>query len=293
MLTDTNRRVQMILKGRLNNTQIAELTNCSRATVRSWRDRLKDCDLDPSGVSDMSETELRRLVAPGIFSRKQELAEPDFDTIQFEVSQRGVRLKTLYSDYCQGIAEGRSAMSRTTFYRRVAEVADKRNVILSFDYEPGEMIQGEVGVERDYELLCAASAKSRRTFVLALESQASVPVLDALVRMFEFFRGVPVLVTIDNFKAAVAVPRRGSKEAKITSEFSEFADHYGFSFVAARVRKPRDKGIVENAVGIVQDYVLAPLRNRRFFSLAEMNTALSDRVDQLNSRPHAWARRSQ
>lgn len=218
MLTDTHRRVQMILKGRLNNTQIAELTNCSRATVRSWRDRLKDCDLDPSGVSDMSETELRHLVAPGIFSRKQELAEPDFNTIQFEVSQRGVRLKTLYSDYCQGIAEGRSAMSRTTFYRRVAEVADKKNVILSFDYEPGEMIQvdfvgrkklkqplllDEVGAECDYELFCAASAKSRKAFVFALESQASVPVLDAFGRMFEFFGGVPVLVTIDNFKAEI------------------------------------------------------------------------------------------
>ncbi|KGJ02174.1 Integrase core domain-containing protein [Paracoccus halophilus] len=79
-----------------------------------------------------------------------------------------------------------------------------------------------------------------------------------MIKIFAFFGGVPILVTIDNFKAAVAVPRRGSEDATIPAEFTAFADHYGFSFVAARVRKPRDKGIVENAVGIVQDDVLPP-----------------------------------
>ncbi|WP_156894460.1 IS21 family transposase [Rhodobacter xanthinilyticus] len=300
MLTDTHRRVQMLLKGRLNNTQIADLTNCSRATVRTWRERLKDCDLAPNAISELSETELRRLVAPGVFSRKQDLAEPDFDKIRFEVDERSVRLKTLYIDYRQGVPDGFRAMSRTTFYRTVAQMADKKDVTLSFDYEPGEMIQAdfvgrkklkqpllldEGGSERDYEVFCAASAKSRKIFVCALESQATVPVLGVMVRMLEYFGGVPVLVTIDNFKAAVAVPRRGAEEATITSEFAAFADYYGFSFIATRVRKPRDKGIVENAVGIVQDDVLAPLRNRRFFSLAEMNAALSDRVTQLNERP--------
>lgn len=283
MLTDTHRRVQMILKGRLNNTQIAELTNCSRTTVRAWRRRLNGCHLDAAEVAALPETGLRRLVAPGAFSRKQDMAMPDFDKILFEVDERGVTLKTLYEEYCGGLSQGSRAMSRSTFYRSVAEEADKKNVTLSFDYEPGEMIQAdfvgrkklkqpvlvdETGRERDYEIFCAASAKSRKTFVCALESQARMPVLDVMIQMFGFFGGVPVLVTIDNFKAAVAIPRRGSEDATITAEFAAFADHYGVSFIATRVRRPRDKGIVENAVGIVQNDVLAPLRNRRFFSLA-------------------------
>lgn len=126
MLTDTHRRVLLILKGRLNNTQIAELTNCSRATVRNWRIQLEGCDLDADRAAALSETELRRLVAPGAFSRKQDLAEPDFDKVQFEVDQRGVRLKTLYEEYCRGIATGERAMSRSTFYRSIAEAAEKK-----------------------------------------------------------------------------------------------------------------------------------------------------------------------
>ncbi len=311
MLTDTHRRVQMIMKGRLNNSQIATFTNCARATVRAWRKRLNESGLNEDEITALSEMELRRIVAPGAFRRKQKMALPDYDKILFEAGERGVRLKTLYKDYCDSLAEGARAMSRTTFYRSVAEMADRKNVILTFEYEPGEMIQADFvgrktlkqpilvdadGLERAYEIFCAASAKSRKTFVWALENQARIPVLEVMTRMLEFFGGVPVLVTIDNFKAAVAVPRRGGADAIITADFKALADHYGFSFVATRVRKPRDKAIVENAVGITQDDILAPLRNRRFFSLAEMNAAIMDLLRALNDRPmrgHAGASRNE
>jgi IstB-like ATP binding protein len=52
----------------------------------------------------------------------------------------------------------------------------------------------------------------------------------------------------------------------------------------ARVRKPRDKAKVEVAVQIVQRFVLARLRNRRFFSLVELNTAIRECVSDLNAK---------
>ena len=52
----------------------------------------------------------------------------------------------------------------------------------------------------------------------------------------------------------------------------------------ARVRKPRDKAKVETAVGIVSRYVLGRLRNRRFFSLDELNAAIRDCVAAINAK---------
>ena len=63
------------------------------------------------------------------------------------------------------------------------------------------------------------------------------------------------------------------------------ASHYGTAIVPARPYKPRDKAKVEVGVQVVQRWILARLRNRRFFSLAELNQAIRDLVDQLNDRP--------
>ena len=52
----------------------------------------------------------------------------------------------------------------------------------------------------------------------------------------------------------------------------------------ARIRKPRDKAKVENAVGLVERYMLGRLRNRTFFSLDELNDAVRDCVTSINAK---------
>ena len=69
------------------------------------------------------------------------------------------------------------------------------------------------------------------------------------------------------------------------SHYADMAAHYGTAIVPTRVRKPRDKAKVEVAVQLVQRWVLARLRHRRFFSLAELNAAIVELVDVLNTRP--------
>jgi hypothetical protein len=56
------------------------------------------------------------------------------------------------------------------------------------------------------------------------------------------------------------------------------------AILPARVRKPRDKAKVEVAVQVVQRWILARLRNQRFFSLAEFNAAIAALVAELNNR---------
>jgi transposase len=65
------------------------------------------------------------------------------------------------------------------------------------------------------------------------------------------------------------------------------AAHYGTTIIPARVRRPRDKAKVENAVQQVERWVLAPLRAQKFFSRTEANHAIWDRLEWLNNRPFA------
>ena len=63
------------------------------------------------------------------------------------------------------------------------------------------------------------------------------------------------------------------------------ARHYGTAIVPARPYKPRDKAKVEVGVQVVGRWILARLRHRRFFSLAELNAAIRALLDELNDRP--------
>jgi transposase len=63
------------------------------------------------------------------------------------------------------------------------------------------------------------------------------------------------------------------------------ARHFGTAIMPTRVRKPRDKAKVEVAVQVVERWILARLRHRRFFSLVELNGAIRALLTELNGRP--------
>jgi len=62
------------------------------------------------------------------------------------------------------------------------------------------------------------------------------------------------------------------------------AMHYGVGVLPTRPYKPRDKAKVENGVQVVQRWIVAALRHRKFFRLAELNQAIRELLDKLNQR---------
>lgn len=201
MLTDIQRRAQLIVQERLNNTEIAELTRCARNTVASWRKRLTEADITLETIRELNDTEIRKIVAPGAFAREHDLEKPDMDQVLFEAKERGVSGKLLHQEYVEAAPKGARTISLGTFYRRISEHADNKKVTIYFEYEAGEMIQidfvgrkkskqptllDDQGYELDYEIFAAVSTKSRKTYAVAIESQAKLPVLAAFVSMFGF-----------------------------------------------------------------------------------------------------------
>ena len=95
----------------------------------------------------------------------------------------------------------------------------------------------------------------------------------------------PQLVVPDNIKPAVTQPSR--YEPVLNETYADLLDHYGVQGFPARVRRPRDKGAVEQAVLHVERRVLASLRKHVFHDLASLNRAIAARVRKLNARPYA------
>ncbi|KYF57923.1 hypothetical protein BE08_25875 [Sorangium cellulosum] len=135
----------------------------------------------------------------------------------------------------------------------------------------------------EIELFVAVLGASNYTYAEATRSQKLADFVGSTVRMFECFDGVPEVLVPDQLRSAVSGPDR--YEPDVIPTYLEIAQHYGVTVIPARPRKPRDKAKVEGGVLIAQRWILASLRNRSFFSLAELNAAIALLLDRLNARP--------
>jgi transposase len=138
------------------------------------------------------------------------------------------------------------------------------------------------GAVRQAQIFVAALGASNYTYAEARWSQGLADWIGCHVNALNFVGGVPRQIVCDNLKAGVTSASR--YEPGINRTYQEMAAHYGTAIVPTRVRKPRDKAKVEVAVQVVERWVLAKLRRHRFFSLGELNAAISELIDELNSR---------
>jgi len=142
------------------------------------------------------------------------------------------------------------------------------------DPDSGEVLQAQVFI--------GVLGASNYTYAEAHASQELPNWIGAHVRMFAFFGGAPEIVVPDNLKAGVKHPSR--YEPDLNPTYQDLAQHYGTAIIPARVRKPKDKAKAEVGVQVVERWILARLRNRTFFSLADLNQAIRELLDELNSR---------
>lgn len=100
----------------------------------------------------------------------------------------------------------------------------------------------------------------------------------------DYFGGVPALVVCDNCKQAV-VANRDWIEPELNKDYADWADHYGTAILPAKVRKPKFKSSVENAVGILEKGFFHKLEERQYFSLEQFNKDLWNELEALNKEP--------
>jgi transposase len=101
--------------------------------------------------------------------------------------------------------------------------------------------------------------------------------------MVEYFGGSTAIWVPDNLKSGVTTANY--YEPEINRTYRDLASHYGAIVLPARAAHPKDKPKVEVSVQIAQRWILAVLRHRTFFTLADLNAAIRTCLDAVNARP--------
>jgi transposase len=129
----------------------------------------------------------------------------------------------------------------------------------------------------------AVLGASSYTFAEATSGQDLRSWTGSHMRAFEFFEGVVEVVVPDNLKSAVTHP--SYYEPDLNPTYRDLGEHYGVAIIPARPYRARDKAKAEVGVQVVQRWIVAALRKRKFFSLEEVNQAIAELLVRLNERP--------
>jgi len=206
--------------------------------------------------------------------------------------RKGVTLSLIWEDYRAAHPNDGYGYSRfCDLYRRWEgrlspimrqhHVAGER-VFVDYAGATLEITDPETGEVRPAQVFVGVLGASNYTYVEASWSQSLPDWIGAHVRMFEFFGGVPERTVSDNLKAGVT--KACFHEPQINRTYADMAAHYGTAILPARPYKPRDKAKAEVGVLLVERWIIARLRKRRFFSLAELNAAIRELLPDLNGK---------
>jgi transposase len=203
-----------------------------------------------------------------------------------------VTLALLWDEYHAATADGFGYSWFCEMYRawagrlkptlRQVHVAGER-LFVDFAGHTMEVIDGATGEIRRAEIFVAVLGASSFIYAEATPSQTLPDWIAAHVNALTALGGVPRQIVSDNLKAGIT--KACFYEPTVNRTYADMAAHYRTAIIPARPYKPRDKAKVEVGVQVVQRWILARLRNRRFFSLGELNLAIRELVDQLNDRP--------
>jgi len=183
-----------------------------------------------------------------------------------------------YSQFCEHYHRYRKRLSPVM--RQVHRAGEK--AFVDFAGKKPSVVDPGTGERRAVELFVGVLGASSYIYAEAAERQDLTNWIGLNVRMVEAFGGSPAVFVPDNLKSAVTGPCR--YEPEVNRTYREMATHYGAVVIPARAYKPRDKAKVEQSVLLSERWILASLRNRTFFSLADLNAAIREKVTELNGR---------
>ena len=284
--------LRLHLQAELSYSEVGRALKISKSAVGKYVSLARVAGVDWATAQTLSDEALEaRLYRPAL-PRSSHQQTPDFAVVHQELKRAGVTLMLLWEEYATG---NPLAYKYTSFCVKYAEFArcQKRSMRqihiagekLFVDYAGSTVpiVDAATGEITQAQIFVATLGASSYTFACATPRQTTADWIGAQVRTLEFIGGVPRLIVPDQTRSLIKTPDRHDPEPNRTYE--EFARHYGCAVLAARPAHPRDKPKVEAAVLLVQRWILARLRNRRFFSLVELDRAIAELLIDLNHRP--------
>jgi transposase len=289
------RRLLQLLQREFSMRNIAIELDLNRETVSVYHKRIKASEKQYEDLLMLNDGELAAALQP-----RQAVAE-DPRLIDFmsrkeyflnELKKRGVTRQLLLKEYkkiypdCYGYTKFCGLLDEQLVLKGVSMHQEHRaGEILQIDFAGDKMsyVEPETGELVYCVIFVAVLPYSGYTFVMALADATLPQLVKALNSCLIYLRGVSKYIKCDNMKQAVIKPSLYEPSLNVLLE--QWTIHNNTALITARVRKPKDKAHVENAVHLAYQRIFAPLRNEVFFSLSELNEAIYRELEVHNHQP--------
>ena len=278
----------------LSDRQIAKALNISRPLVTKYWERFKNSPLvlqDLDGIPDSVLLSNLEKANEGKDGKYLELSQYFVYFIK-ELKRKGVTRLILWNEYKERYPEG---YQYTQFCHHFQMWNNASEIRLHIEHKAGDKmfvdyagnklfyIDPKTGEKVFVETFVAVLGASGLTYAELTLTQQKEDWIRSNEHAFEYIGGSVKALVPDNLRSAVNRSHR--YEPDINPEFAEFAEYYDTVIIPARVREPRDKALVENAVKLVYQRIYAPLRNKVFHSLEELNIAVRPLLEKHNNTP--------
>lgn len=277
---------------RPSNREIARTVGLYKGTVNDYVHRIESDPLPVEELLELDDPVLERRLCAGNAAYSDERLDHLLEKMEYyhsEMKRPHMTLQLLYEEYRTSAPKPYSYSQFCFHYAQHAKASTPPSVVLTEHREGGRgmmvdfagdklhITDIETGGKRPVELFVATLPASDYPFAMAVESQSVEDFILGCRSALEAYGGVPLTVTTDNLKAAVI--RSDRYQPEVNKVFEDFCNHYGMVHTPARAYKPKDKALVENHVRLLYNRIYAALRDRVFFSLDELNDAVSDLLE--------------
>ena len=272
--------------------QISRSLFLPRSTISDYISRYKSSGLCLKDIQTLEDDILyMRLYPEGRKDIEPAKTIPDYAYIHQELKRRGVTRMLLWEEYREQHSDGYGYSQFCDLYkqwnnkvpvsmRQVHKAGEK--TFIDYSGLTMNIIDRHTGAVHKAEIFVACLGASGYSFAEASMSQKKACFIRSHINAFNFFGGVSSILVPDNLKSAVTA--FDWYEPRLNETYQDMANHYGAAIIPARPYKPKDKAKVELSVKLVQRWILAKLRNRQFFSVAELNQAIRPLLEELNDR---------
>jgi transposase len=291
------RKIREVLRLRLSHQLpqrgIGQSLRLSQGAVSDYLRRARRAGLGWRLPEDLDDMRLEALLFPPPPDMPlDQRPVPDWSAVHREMRRPNVTLALLWEEYRTGAADGfgyswfcdlyRAWVGRLKPTLRQVHTAGEK-LFVDFAGHTMEVVDGASGEIRRAEIFVAVLGASSFIYAEATWSQMLPDWIAAHVNALAVLGGVPRQIVSDNLKSGIT--KACFYEPTVNRTYADMATHYRTAIIPARPYKPRDKAKVEVGVQVVQRWILARLRNRRFFSLADLNGAIRELTADINDRP--------
>ena len=273
--------------------QISRALNTPSSTTADYCKRFEITNYSIDEFLSLDEDEIYQLLFPekSLPKTYKTRPKPNVEYIHKEIAKKGVTFELLWQEYKEQHPDGYGCSQFKEYYykykkrlnpsmRQTYIAGEKMFVDYSgltvpvIDLSTGEVIKAQIFV--------SVLGLSGYTYVHATASQKVEDFIRSHVTAFEFYEGIPKILVPDNLKSAII--SNNNKGIVFNENYAELSRYYNFAIEPARVRKPQDKAKAEQGVQGIQRWILARFRHRSFFSVDEINQAISELLDIYNNK---------